>query len=167
MLRASAHMHCTDKEGPLHAVQWHPGGAHFVLVYGHVPSTVALFNSRCEPIFDFGTGARNYIQFDRFGQLLAIAGFGNIRGRAELWDIGSLVGPAAQQQHGARFAPPQLFTVLDVSDDTDFGFAPDGLHFYTGVTHAHLRVNNKYERLFLYSLQTSAWTANIVAHLVD
>lgn len=76
-----------DKDGPIHAVEWVPSVAakpkspRFCVIYGFVPSKAALFNTKGEKVFEFGDPAmRNTISFNPFGNLVALAGFGNLRG---------------------------------------------------------------------------------------
>lgn len=56
-----------DKEGPIHHVCWSPLGEEFCVCYGFMPARVALFNNKCEPVFDFGSGPRNSIYFNPHG----------------------------------------------------------------------------------------------------
>ena len=67
-----------------------------------MPSKAALFNSKCDLIFDFGITHRNtalynqygnstcsylcIIHFASSGSLLCLAGFGNLRGNMEFWN---------------------------------------------------------------------------------
>jgi translation initiation factor 2A len=52
------------KEGPIHAISWNPGNSNeWVAVYGHAPAKATLFNAKCDPLFEFGTGAWNAIYF--------------------------------------------------------------------------------------------------------
>ncbi|GBP22933.1 Eukaryotic translation initiation factor 2A [Eumeta japonica] len=53
-----------NKEGPIHAIAWNPGNWNeWLAVYGHAPAKATLFNAKCEPLFEFGTGAWNAIYF--------------------------------------------------------------------------------------------------------
>ncbi len=151
-------------------MKWAPTGELFATVYGHIPSKVTLYNQRCERLFDLGTVARNALRWDPFGQLLMVAGLGNIRGRIELWHLAdartqagahggvgagaagageSSPGHAARAKENAR-REPVLVALLDASDVTNVEFAPDGTHFLTATTTPRLRVNNQY--YFLISL---------------
>ena len=44
------------KEGPIHDVQWAPNGEHFIVVHGFMPAKTTLFNEKCKPAYDFGSG---------------------------------------------------------------------------------------------------------------
>lgn len=55
------------KQGPIYSVEWNPRGNEFCVVYGFMPAKATLFNIKCEPKFDFGTGPRNCVYFNSFG----------------------------------------------------------------------------------------------------
>lgn len=55
------------KEGPVHCVKWSPKATEFVVVYGFMPSKAALYNLKCDVIFEFGEGPRNCAFFNSFG----------------------------------------------------------------------------------------------------
>ena len=44
------------KEGPIHDLQWAPNGEHFIVVHGFMPAKTTLFNEKCKPVYDFGSG---------------------------------------------------------------------------------------------------------------
>lgn len=67
-------------EGPIHDVQWSPNGEFFVVVAGFMPAKVLLFNSKCKPLFDLGSGAYNLIRWNPFSRFICVAGFGNLPG---------------------------------------------------------------------------------------
>ena len=61
-------------------------------------------------MFDFGTGPRNLALFNPQGTLLMLAGFGNLRGGIEMWDV-------ANKKEVSKFEAP---------DSTDVKWSPDG-----------------------------------------
>lgn len=65
-------MFCLDKEGPIHNVSWSPQGDEFCVVYGYMPAKAALFNEKCEVVFDFGSGPRNSIYFNPHGNYILL-----------------------------------------------------------------------------------------------
>lgn len=75
-----------SKEGPIHAVQWNPKGNEFCVIYGYMPSKATFFNLKCDPVFEVKEAARNSIYFNPFGNIVLLAGFGNLRGSVEVWD---------------------------------------------------------------------------------
>ena len=46
-----------EKDGPIYSVDWAPNKSQFIVVYGFMPAKATLFNKKCEPVFDFGSGA--------------------------------------------------------------------------------------------------------------
>lgn len=58
---------CSAKEGPIYDVAWSPKGLEFCVVYGTMPAKATLFNLKCNPVFEFGTGARNSIYYSPNG----------------------------------------------------------------------------------------------------
>lgn len=75
-----------SKEGPIHAVAWSPNSTEFCVIYGYMPSKATFFNLKCDPIFEVGELPRNSIYYNEFGNLVLLAGFGNLRGNVEVWD---------------------------------------------------------------------------------
>lgn len=49
----------TAKNGPIYDIAWSPNSAEFCVVYGFMPAKATIFNLKCDPVFDFGTGSRN------------------------------------------------------------------------------------------------------------
>jgi translation initiation factor 2A len=64
------------KKGAIYTVEWNPTKDEFIVVYGTMPAKATLFNSKCEAIYDFGTGPRNEVFFSPHGNIVAICGFG-------------------------------------------------------------------------------------------
>lgn len=91
-----------------------------------MPAKATLFNLKCEPIFEFGTGPRNSIHYNPFGNILLLGGFGNLRGQVELWDM---------NVH-------KLIARMDAPDTTLLSWSPDGEHFMTATTAPRLRMCN-------------------------
>ena len=69
-----------DKDGPIYSYAWSPLGESFVIVFGNMPSTTVLFNTKLERLISFPTSHRNTVLFSPHGHTLAIAGFGNLQG---------------------------------------------------------------------------------------
>lgn len=114
------------KEGPIYDVDWSLNSKEFIVVYGFMPAKATLFDRKCNPIFDFGTGPRNLVRFSPHGSIIALAGFGTLRGEIEMWDRTSLSVIARP------FCP----------DSTVFEWCPNGRHFMTATTSPRLRVGN-------------------------
>ncbi|XP_029168242.1 eukaryotic translation initiation factor 2A [Nylanderia fulva] len=118
-----------SKEGPIHAVEWSPKNTEFCVIYGFMPAKATLFNLKCEAIFEFGTLHRNSIYYNPHGNILLLAGFGNLRGGIELWDI----------------ANRKLIAKTDAPDTTLLQWSPDGEHFMTATTAPRLRIGNGFK----------------------
>ena len=117
-----------SKEGPIHAVSWSPKSNEFCVVYGYMPSKTTLFNLKCDPVFEFGTGPRNSIYYNDFGNILLLGGFGNLSGNIEVWDV-------LKRKEIAKFEAP---------DSTLLTWNPKGDTFATATTAPRLRMSNGY-----------------------
>ncbi|KAJ1974878.1 hypothetical protein H4R33_006739 [Dimargaris cristalligena] len=117
-----------DKEGPIHDVAWNPNPEikEFAVVYGYMPARAALFDRRANLIHDFGTAPRNFIGFNPQGRLVAIAGFGNLTGQMDIWDL---------KTHKKR-------VTINASNSTTCEWSPDGRHLMTSTLSPRLRVDN-------------------------
>lgn len=94
-----------------------------------MPAKATIFNLKCDPVFDFGTGPRNAAYYSPHGHLLVLAGFGNLRGQMEVWDVKNY----------------KLISKPVASDSTYFAWCPDGEHILTATCAPRLRVNNGYK----------------------
>ena len=52
------------QDGPIHDAQWSPDGAFFIVVAGFMPAKTVLFDAKCKPVFDLGTGPYNIIRWN-------------------------------------------------------------------------------------------------------
>lgn len=116
-------------EGPIHSVAWSPRATEFCVVYGYMPAKATLFNLKCDQIFDFGTGPRNAVHFNAFGNLVLFGGFGNLRGQIEVWDMDK------KKQISASSAP----------DTTQLEWSPTGDTYVTATCAPRLRIGNGFK----------------------
>ncbi|XP_019857196.1 PREDICTED: eukaryotic translation initiation factor 2A-like isoform X2 [Amphimedon queenslandica] len=118
-----------DKKGPVYSVEWSPTATEFCVIYGFMPSKAALFNSKCDLIFDFGITHRNTALYNKYGSLIFLAGFGNLRGNMEFWnnEKRTLIGKG------------------QASDSTQCEWSHDGVHILTATTAPRLRVGNGFK----------------------
>lgn len=123
-----------SKNGPIYNIAWSPKSTEFCVVYGFMPAKATVYNLKTEPIFDFGTGPRNCCFYNPQGNILCLAGFGNLRGNLEFWDV------KQKKQISQTQAP----------DTTSFEWCPDGEHILTSTCSPRLRVANGY-RIWHYS----------------
>lgn len=124
------------KAGPVYSVEWSPNGQHYCVVHGYMPAKVTMFNLKGDDIFDFGTGPRNEAHFDPFGKVLALCGFGNLRGQIQFW--GKEEGGGAPRSHPSF----KRLCEYKAEDTTLFRWCPDGIHILTATTSPRLRVHN-------------------------
>eukprot|EP00124_Ichthyophonus_hoferi_P001370 Ihof_evm4s69 gene=Ihof_evmTU4s69 len=117
------------KEGPIYETKWSPTSDEFVVVHGYMPAKAMLFGAQCKPLFDFGTGKRNTVMFSPHGNLICLAGFGNLRGEMEFWDRRKL----------------KKVSVIQAPDSTIYSWAPDSEHLITATTSPRIRVDNGYK----------------------
>jgi len=117
------------KEGPIYSTAWSPSGNLFAVVYGFMPAKATMYDLKGEPVFDFGTGPRNEAIFNPQSSLLMIGGFGNLRGKIEMWDVEKKV----------------MVSTFDAPDSTNVSWCPDGQRFLTTTTAPRLRVGNGYK----------------------
>ncbi|CAM6125215.1 unnamed protein product [Calypogeia fissa] len=115
-----------SNEGPIHDVQWSPSGKDFIVVYGFMPARATLFDAKCKPLFDFGSGPYNTVRWSAHDHFVCIAGFGNLPGDMAFWDKQTL------KQLGHTKA------ALSVTSE----WSPDGRTFMTATTAPRLQVDN-------------------------
>jgi len=126
-MREGAAQVILDKTGPISDFDWAPTGDKFCVVYGSMPAKAALFNSKCDKVFDFGTGPRNWVRFSPHGNIIMLAGFGNISaGVMQFWD------PKEKK----------LINQIERRDSTMIAWCPDSRHFLTATTSPRLKVDN-------------------------
>eukprot|EP00172_Hildenbrandia_rubra_P000433 Plantae.Rhodophyta-Hildenbrandia_rubra.ctg12099.p1 GENE.Plantae.Rhodophyta-Hildenbrandia_rubra.ctg12099~~Plantae.Rhodophyta-Hildenbrandia_rubra.ctg12099.p1 ORF type:complete len:645 (-),score=96.74 Plantae.Rhodophyta-Hildenbrandia_rubra.ctg12099:40-1974(-) len=117
------------KDGPTYDAAWSPTGTEFVVVYGFMPARATMFNEKCEPTFDFGSGSgRNTISFSPHGRFVALAGFGNLSGDVEFWDKSKTI----------KLGECQLPCT------TSFCWSPCSRYFLGATTFPRLRVDNQF-----------------------
>ena len=69
------------KEGPVHDVAWSPRGDCFVALAGFMPPRAVVFDARCAPSLDLGSGPFCHARWSpHHGRFLVLAGFGNLAG---------------------------------------------------------------------------------------
>ncbi|CAL8363559.1 unnamed protein product [Merluccius merluccius] len=117
------------KNGPIYDVVWSPTSTEFCVVYGFMPAKATVYNLKCDPVFDFGTGPRNAAYYSPQGHILVLAGFGNLRGQMEVWDV----------KKYKQVSKPQA------PDSTHFSWCPDGEHVVTATCSPRLRVSNGFK----------------------
>ena len=116
-----------DKEGPIHDVSWSPNSKEFGVVYGYMPAKITIFDSQARPRHDFNLGPRNTILFSPHGRFVLIAGFGNLAGQLDIYDL---------EKGYSKLA------TIEASNASVCEWSPDGKHILTATTSPRLRVDN-------------------------
>jgi translation initiation factor 2A len=116
-----------DKEGPVHDVAWSPKSTSFAVVYGFVPAKTVIFNNRAQPVHTFALGPRNTVLYSPHGRFLLVAGFGNLAGQMDIYDLDKDVAKVC---------------TIEASNASVCEWSPDGQHILTATTSPRLRVDN-------------------------
>ncbi|KAJ5469501.1 Eukaryotic translation initiation factor 2A [Penicillium diatomitis] len=116
-----------DKEGPIHDVSWNPNSKEFGVVYGYMPAKTTIFNVRGKPTHNFPLSPRNTILFSPHGRFVLVAGFGNLAGQMDIYDM---------EKNFHKIA------TVEASNASVCEWSPDGQYILTATTSPRLRVDN-------------------------
>lgn len=116
-----------DKEGPIHDVSWSPNSKEFGVVYGYMPARTRIFNFRGVTQHDFPMAPRNTILFSPHGRFVLVAGFGNLAGQMDIYDL---------EKNYAKV------TTVEAANSSVCAWSPDGQYILTATTSPRLRVDN-------------------------
>lgn len=116
------------KDGPIHAVSWSPKSTEFCVIYGFMPAKATVFNLKCDAVHQFEESAKNSIYYNPFGNILMLAGFGNLRGPVEIYELAGKT--------------KKLLANVMAPDTTLLEWHPDGERFLTATTAPRLRMAN-------------------------
>ena len=116
-----------DKEGPIHDVSWSPNSKEFGVVYGYMPAKTTIFNQRAVATHSFNLGPRNTILFSPHGRFVIVAGFGNLAGQMDIYDL--------EKNY-------EKVCTIEASNASACEWSPDGRHILTATTSPRLRVDN-------------------------
>jgi translation initiation factor 2A len=116
-----------DKEGPIHDVTWSPNGKEFGVIYGYMPAKTTIFNQRAVAQHSFQLAPRNTIIFSPHGRFVIVAGFGNLAGQMDIYDL--------EKNYNK-------ITTIEASNTSVCEWSPDGRHILTATTSPRLRVDN-------------------------
>ncbi|KAL8907471.1 MAG: hypothetical protein Q9207_001375 [Kuettlingeria erythrocarpa] len=115
------------KDGPIHDVTWSPSSKEFGVVYGYMPAKTTLFDTRAKATHSFALGPRNTILFSPRGRFVLVAGFGNLAGHMDIYDL--------ERNY-------QKICTIEASNASVCEWSPDGKHILTATTSPRLRVDN-------------------------
>ncbi|KAJ9666540.1 hypothetical protein H2201_003463 [Coniosporium apollinis] len=116
-----------DKEGPVHDVSWSPNSKEFGVVYGYMPAKTTIFNARAVATHSFNLAPRNTILFSPHGRFVLVAGFGNLAGQMDIYDL---------EKNYEKVA------TIEASNASVCEWSPDGKYILTATTSPRLRVDN-------------------------
>lgn len=116
-----------DKEGPIHDVAWNPNSKEFGVTYGYMPAKTTIFNARAVAQHSFDLGPRNTILFSPHGRFVLVAGFGNLAGHMDIYDL---------EKDYTKVC------TIQASNCTHCEWSPDGKHILTATQSPRLRVDN-------------------------
>lgn len=92
-----------------------------------MPAKTTLFNLRAVPTYSFPLAPRNFISFSPNGRFVLVAGFGNLAGQMDIYDL--------QKDH-------QKLCTIQGSNASVCNWSPDGRYILTATTSPRLRVDN-------------------------
>ena len=116
-----------DKEGPIHDVSWSPNGKEFGVVYGYMPAKTTIFNQRAVATHSFPLGPRNTILFSPTGRFVLVAGFGNLAGQMDIYDM--------EKDY-------RKICTIEGGNPSVCEWSPDSRYILTATTSPRLRVDN-------------------------
>lgn len=116
-----------DKEGPIHDVSWSPTGREFGVVYGYMPAKTTVFNHRGVAQRSFPLCPRNTITFSPTGRFVLVAGFGNLAGQIDVYDLSK---------------DYRKVCTIESGNPSVCQWSPDSTYIMTATTSPRLRVDN-------------------------
>lgn len=116
-----------DKEGPIHDVTWSPNGKEFGVIYGYMPAKTTIFNQRAVAMHSFQIAPRNTLIFSPTGRFVLVAGFGNLAGQIDVYDL--------EKDY-------RKVCTIESGNPSVCQFSPDSRYILTATTSPRLRVDN-------------------------
>ena len=92
-----------------------------------MPAKTTIFDTRAKATHSFALGPRNTIHFSPHGRFVLVAGFGNLAGQMDIYDL--------EKNY-------QKICTIEASNASVCEFSPDGKHILTATTSPRLRVDN-------------------------
>lgn len=116
-----------DKEGPIHDVSWSPNGKEFGVIYGYMPAMTTIFNHRAVASHSFPLAPRNTVIFSPTGRFALVAGFGNLAGQIDVYDL--------ERDY-------RKICTIESGNPSVCQWSPDSRYIMTATTSPRLRVDN-------------------------
>lgn len=92
-----------------------------------MPAKTTIFNTKANATHNFALGPRNTIHFSPHGKFVLVAGFGNLAGQMDIYDM--------EKDY-------QKICTIEASNASVCEWSPDGKHILTATTSPRLRVDN-------------------------
>ena len=92
-----------------------------------MPAKTTIFNTKANATHNFALGPRNTILFSPHGKFVLVAGFGNLAGQMDIYDM-------EKDYH--------KICTIEASNASVCEWSPDGKHILTATTSPRLRVDN-------------------------
>lgn len=92
-----------------------------------MPAKTTIFNAKAVATHNFALGPRNTIAFSPHGRFVLVAGFGNLAGQVDIYDLSK------------NFAK---VVTIEASNASVCEWSPDGTHILFATTSPRLRVDN-------------------------
>ena len=96
-------------------------------MYGYMPAKTTIFNAKAVATHNFNLSPRNTILFSPNGRFVLVAGFGNLAGQMDIYDL--------EKDY-------QKICTIEASNASVCDWSPDGTHILTATTSPRLRVDN-------------------------
>jgi translation initiation factor 2A len=97
------------------------------VVYGYMPAKTTIFNARAVSTHSFPLAPRNTIMFSPHGRFVLVAGFGNLTGQMDVFDL--------EKDY-------EKVATIEASNASVCEWSPDGRFILTATTSPRLRVDN-------------------------
>jgi translation initiation factor 2A len=97
------------------------------VVYGYMPAKTTIFNAKAQATYNFPLAPRNTILFSPHGRYVLVAGFGNLAGQMDIYDL---------EKNYTKIC------TIEASNPSVCEWSPDGTHILTATTSPRLRVDN-------------------------
>ena len=92
-----------------------------------MPAKTTIFNTKANATHNFALGPRNTILFSPYGKYVLVAGFGNLAGQMDIYDMEN---------------DYKKICTIEASNPSVCEWSPDGKHILTATTSPRLRVDN-------------------------
>ncbi|WOO80461.1 Eukaryotic translation initiation factor 2A [Vanrija pseudolonga] len=115
-----------DKEGPIYDFNWNPNSREFTVCYGYMPARTQTYDLKAKPTHLWGNNPRNFVLYQPQGRLLLSAGFGNLAGGIDIWEVST-------RKKIAEFT---------ASNSSHCEWSPCGRYILTATLSPRLRVDN-------------------------